>query len=204
MSSLREPSLVSSSPACYNTFRWLTLSDSTTHCQCNVSLVGQWIEEAKSKLMDPGSIYAYHGADRTRNPARLASNSIVVTTYETLASDASYHANKSKKTNYCPPCEQVRWWRIICDESHVLRNGSNKKSDAVLNLVADNKWLVSGTQARLHRPFFIFSFTNAFFLTQIFLFSLRCRNAYQYDCDGSAQSAQVSWRGVRQSNDGPF
>jgi SWI/SNF-related matrix-associated actin-dependent regulator of chromatin subfamily A3 len=76
----------------------------------------------------------------------LAQNSIVVTTYETLSSDASYHACKSTEGNdYTAPCEQVRWWRIICDESHVLRNASTKKTDAVLNLVGDNKWLVSGT-----------------------------------------------------------
>ena len=76
----------------------------------------------------------------------LAQNSIVVTTYETLSSDATYHARKSTEgaEAYCAPCEQVRWWRIICDESHVLRNGSTKKTSAILNLVGDNKWLVSG------------------------------------------------------------
>jgi SWI/SNF-related matrix-associated actin-dependent regulator of chromatin subfamily A3 len=76
----------------------------------------------------------------------LAQNSIVVTTYETLSSDATYHARKSTEgSDYTAPCEQVRWWRIICDESHVLRNASTKKTDAVLDLVGDNKWLVSGT-----------------------------------------------------------
>lgn len=114
--------------------------------QCNVSLVGQWIEEAKSKLKDPGLVYSYHGAGRKRDPNLLAQNSIVVTTYETLASDASYHAKKSAdEVDYTAPCEQVRWWRIICDESHVLRNGGTKKAKAVMDLVGDNKWLVSGT-----------------------------------------------------------
>jgi SWI/SNF-related matrix-associated actin-dependent regulator of chromatin subfamily A3 len=74
----------------------------------------------------------------------LAKNSIVVTTYETLSSDATYHRKKSGKESYCPPCEQVRWWRVICDESHVLRHSNNAKSSAVMDLVADNKWLVSG------------------------------------------------------------
>ena len=53
---------------------------------CNVSLVGQWVEEAKSKLKDPGIIYCYYGAKRKRDPVLLAKNAIVVTTYETLAS----------------------------------------------------------------------------------------------------------------------
>lgn len=117
----------------------------TLCAQCNVSLVGQWIEEAKSKLEDPGLVYSYHGAGRKRDPHMLAHNSIVVTTYETLASDATYHARKSTEgAEYTAPCEQVRWWRIMCDESHVLRNASTKKTNAVLNLVGDNKWLVSG------------------------------------------------------------
>jgi SWI/SNF-related matrix-associated actin-dependent regulator of chromatin subfamily A3 len=110
-----------------------------------VSLVGQWISEAKSKLSDPGLIYQYHGMGRTRDPLILAKNSIVVTTYETLSSDHTYHRAKgADPSEYCPPCEHIRWWRIICDESHLLRSQSTAKSAAIMNLVADNKWLVSG------------------------------------------------------------
>ena len=48
---------------------------------CNVSLVGQWISEAKSKLKDPGLVYSYHGSGRKRNPNILASNAIVVVSF---------------------------------------------------------------------------------------------------------------------------
>lgn len=112
---------------------------------CNVSLVGQWIDEAKSKLRDPGLVYGYHGSSRTRDSAVLAQKSIVVTTYHTLASDINYHAKKSKNAErYCSPCEQVRWWRVICDESHVMR-GNSMSTKAVLRLVAENRWCVTGT-----------------------------------------------------------
>ncbi len=81
-----------------------------------MSLAGQWIEEAKSKLKDPGLVCFYHGGGRNHNTKTLAANSIVVTTYETLASDGTYHANRSGLgAEYAAPCEQVRWWRIICD-----------------------------------------------------------------------------------------
>ena len=100
--------------------------------------------EAKSKLQNPGLVYTYHGCNRKRDPCILAQNAIVVTTYETLSSDKTYHANKAAEEVYCPPCEQVAWWRIICDESHVLRHENNGKSRAVMALVAENKWLVSG------------------------------------------------------------
>ena len=56
---------------------------------CKVSLVGQWIEEAKDKLKDPGLIYPYHGSNRKRIPEVLAQNAIVVTTYETVKSGKS-------------------------------------------------------------------------------------------------------------------
>lgn len=96
---------------------------------CPVSLVGQWIEEAKSKLKNPGLIYPYHGQNRIRDPDMLAKNAIVVTTYQVLASDDTHHRGKSGD-GYCPPCES---------ESNTKRNR------AITNLVADHKWLVSGT-----------------------------------------------------------
>jgi SNF2 family DNA or RNA helicase len=74
----------------------------------------------------------------------LAKNAIVVTTYATLSSDATYHKNKSKDTAYCPPCEQISWWRIICDESHTLK-GQTGQTGSVLDLCARNKWCVTGT-----------------------------------------------------------
>ena len=113
---------------------------------CPVSLVGQWIEEAKSKLQNPGLVYPYHGQNRKRDANILAKNAIVVTTYQVLASDDTYHRSKSKDpSNYVPPVEQIRWWRIICDEGHFLRESNTKRNSSISNLVAQNRWLVSGT-----------------------------------------------------------
>ena len=67
------------------------------------------------------------------------------TTYAVLASDDTYHRKKSPDVNYCTPCEQVYWWRIICDESHCIRDGSTKSSAALSNLRAVNRWCVTGT-----------------------------------------------------------
>jgi len=112
---------------------------------CNVSLVGQWVDEAKSKLKDPGLVYSYYGSTRKRDPTILAKNAIVVTTYAVLASDMKYHGKKSNDPNYCAPCEQIRWWRIICDESHTIRNASTVNFKALNRLTAANKWCVTGT-----------------------------------------------------------
>lgn len=107
----------------------------------------QWTE-AKSKLSDPGLIYPYYGGKRIRDASKLARNAIVVTTYRVLASDDTYHRNKSLNPDeYCPPLEQIRWWRIICDEGHTLRQAGTQNSSSLLGLVADNKWVVTGTPA---------------------------------------------------------
>lgn len=109
-----------------------------------VSLVGQWIEEAKSKLTNPGLVYPYHGQNRKRDANILSKNAIVVTTFQVLASDKTYHAKKASSDDYCAPLEQVRWWRIIFDEGHCLREAQTTKYKACAELVSDNKWLVSG------------------------------------------------------------
>ncbi|KAG7344196.1 DNA/RNA helicase, superfamily II, SNF2 family protein [Nitzschia inconspicua] len=111
---------------------------------CPVSLVGQWIEEAKSRLKNPGLVYPYHGQSRKRDANQLAMAEIVVTTYQVLASDATYHKQKGGE-GYCAPLEQIRWWRIIADEGHSLREGNTQRNHAVQSLVADNKWIVTGT-----------------------------------------------------------
>ena len=110
---------------------------------CPVSLVGQWIEEARSRLKDPGLVYPYHGGSRTRDPKKLAKAAIVVTTYQILASDDTYHRSKGG-AGYCPPLEQIRWWRLIADEGHSLREGATNRNRACQSLVADNKWIVTG------------------------------------------------------------
>lgn len=111
---------------------------------CKVSLVGQWIEEAKEKLTEPGLVYAYHGGSRKRDPNLLAEKSIIVTTYETLASDKYYHSVKSGSSDYVPPLEMLRFWRIICDESHSMKDANSRNTKAVMDLIADHRWLVSG------------------------------------------------------------
>ena len=54
---------------------------------CAVSLVGQWLEEAKSKLDGSLKLYMYHGSSRKRNSHYLATSfDLVVTTYQVLSS----------------------------------------------------------------------------------------------------------------------
>lgn len=73
----------------------------------------------------------------------------MVTTYAILASEKY---NKQSRMQYescdsCTPCEKIRWWRIICDESHVLTKQGSQQHDAVMSLVGQHKWAVTGKRA---------------------------------------------------------
>ena len=66
---------------------------------CPVSLVGQWLEEAKSKLDGSLRLYMYHGGNRIRDAKRLATDyDIVVTTYQvhTQTTESSFICCKIK------------------------------------------------------------------------------------------------------------
>jgi len=74
---------------------------------CNVSLVGQWYDEASSKLAsDQLRVYKYYGPNRTRDPAVLANYDIVVTTYAILASDLARSNAEATKGGDCNADEE--------------------------------------------------------------------------------------------------
>ena len=125
---------------------------------CALSLVGQWVDEARSRCcLD---IYPYHGTGRNRDPALLGAYEIVVTTYQTLASDAfstrymtteekteNSSGNKklaNQKVNSSSPLHRIQWHRIIVDESHAIKNNTNM-SEACIRLKGNRRWCVTGT-----------------------------------------------------------
>ena len=84
---------------------------------CPVSIVGQWLEEARSKLGGSLTLYQYHGQARERDAATIATAyDVVVTTYQTLGSDwRAYTKKAGGDDGRFPPLGQIRWHRIILD-----------------------------------------------------------------------------------------
>uniref|UniRef100_A0A7S3PD68 SNF2 N-terminal domain-containing protein n=1 Tax=Amphora coffeiformis TaxID=265554 RepID=A0A7S3PD68_9STRA len=70
-----------------NTKKRASILSQGTLISCPLSLVTQFIAQAKSKLQDPGLLYAYHGLNRSRDPRELVKKSIFVTSYDSLASE---------------------------------------------------------------------------------------------------------------------
>ncbi len=68
-----------------------------------MSLVGQWMEEAQSKLGGSLRMHMYHGQGRIRDQERLATEfDLIVTTYATLGADLSAHVGRKRKKKAQP------------------------------------------------------------------------------------------------------
>jgi hypothetical protein len=108
---------------------------------CAVSLVGQWIDEARSKLDGNNTlrIHMYHGQKRIRDPKQLAQDfDLIVTTYQTLASDRG-------KQNINHPLNQIEWYRIVLDEAHMAKSANTSQSKACFELRSARRWACTGT-----------------------------------------------------------
>ena len=112
---------------------------------CAVSLVGQWIDEARSKLSKGAdgkeqlSIHMYHGQKRIRDAKLLAEEfDLIVTTYQTLASDRG-------KLGVNHPLSQIEFYRIVLDEAHMAKSGSTAQSKACFELRSARRWACTGT-----------------------------------------------------------
>ena len=108
---------------------------------CAVSLVGQWIDEARSKLDGAGGlrIHMYHGQKRIKDAARLANDfDLVVTTYQTIASDRG-------KFGLNHPTARIEWYRVVLDEAHMAKSATTAQSRACHELRAARRWACTGT-----------------------------------------------------------
>jgi SWI/SNF-related matrix-associated actin-dependent regulator of chromatin subfamily A3 len=84
----------------------------------------------------------YHGAERKKIDRRLDNLDIVLTTYQTLASE---YRDPSKHSGESGPLFGVRWRRVILDEGHVIRNKDSSFCNACVGLTALSRWVASGT-----------------------------------------------------------
>ena len=116
---------------------------SATLIICPVSLVGQWIAEAK-KFCPSLKTYMYHGTNRLKDVHKLAEFDLVLTTYQTLGSDYSMY-QRGVANALQPILTRLHWHRIILDESHAIKNKKTGHSKACCDLKATHRWCATGT-----------------------------------------------------------
>ena len=107
-----------------------------------LSAVKNW-EDQISEHVQSGAIKycVYHGPTRTQNAFELCKYDVVITTYGTVASDIFGKASKGSAS----PLRQLKWFRIILDEAHTIREVRAVQSQAIFSLWAQRRWCLTGT-----------------------------------------------------------
>jgi SWI/SNF-related matrix-associated actin-dependent regulator of chromatin subfamily A3 len=104
-----------------------------------VSVISNWENQFEDHCMPESlKIYVHHGSGRSPLKDHIESYNIVLTSYQTLASEFGEHEEAS-------PLHQIHWLRIVLDEAHCIRTWKTKQAKAVLSLEADRKWCLTGT-----------------------------------------------------------
>ena len=92
-------------------------------------------------------VLVYHGTSKKPfKPEEAAQYDIVVTSYATLATE--YYPRDKKDAPPVPRSQglfSVNWRRVILDEGHTIRNPQTKAALAASNLLAQSKWVLTGT-----------------------------------------------------------
>ena len=92
-------------------------------------------------------VLVYHGAGkRTMKAADFGAYDVVITSYGSLVTELSPKNTKN------PPAVprstglfSVDWRRVILDEGHFIRNPQTKSALAATNLIAQSRWVLTGT-----------------------------------------------------------
>lgn len=104
---------------------------------CPTSTVQNWENQIREHLdNDRMMFYVYHGQTRTNNAWDLKKFDLVVTTYGTVASDFRGLGS---------PLKQLKWFRVMLDEAHTIREPKAQQSQACYSLNAQRRWALTGT-----------------------------------------------------------
>ncbi|XP_068960819.1 helicase-like transcription factor isoform X2 [Petaurus breviceps papuanus] len=106
---------------------------------CPLSVLSNWIDQFGQHIKSDVhlNLYVYYGPDRSKDPALLSKQDIVLTTYNILTYDYGSRGDS--------PLHKIRWLRVILDEGHTIRNPNAQQTKAALDLEAERRWVLTGT-----------------------------------------------------------
>ena len=110
-----------------------------------LALIRQWEGEVKNRtdraqLSRDLRVCVHHGSGRAKDPRSLKKYDVVITTYQVLVSEYSSTTNDNMVG-----CFGIRWWRLILDEAHSIKNKATKGAQAACALRARYRWALTGT-----------------------------------------------------------
>ncbi|KAI0088296.1 SNF2 family N-terminal domain-containing protein [Irpex rosettiformis] len=155
----------------------------TTLVICPVAVVSQWASEIQ-KMAVGLTVIEHHGQNRTADPLKLSGGHVVVTSYNTVASEYAAYSqdakdeskgkskkvssedaedsegstdeirkylqkNKKKPTSRAHKTKdalfRLKYWRIVLDEAHNIKNRNTKTAQACFALQGKYRWCLTGT-----------------------------------------------------------
>lgn len=110
-----------------------------------LALIRQWEAEIKDKVTADHAlkVYVHHGPQRTKSAKELAKYDVVVTTYQILVSE--HGSSSADPDGHQAGCFGVRWYRVVLDEAHSIKNRNAKATKAACALRAEYRWCLTGT-----------------------------------------------------------
>lgn len=150
-----------------------------------LAVLEQWATECRTKT-EPGrlKVTTHHGPSRTKSGKTLEGFDVVITTFQTLASEFGVWETKGqkrldddesdeevpagrkkapKKKATMSALFEVKWLRIVIDEAQNIKNRNTKAAKAAVGLRAKYRWCLTGTpiQNNVEELFSLFQFLRA-------------------------------------------
>ena len=125
----------------------------TTLVVAPMSLLAQWQSEAENASQE-GTIKSlvYYGSDKNINLQSLCceANSrcapdMVITSYGVVLSEFTQIAKKKGDKDGHVGIFSLKFWRVILDEAHLIKNRNSKTAKACYELSAKHRWVLTGT-----------------------------------------------------------
>jgi len=117
-----------------------------------LSVMSNWSDQIARHVHESYAmqVYTYHGTGRVKmKAADFAQYDVVITTYQTLASDFMPRGKGTQKANEeglrSSGLYSMEWRRIILDEGHTVRNPASKGAAACKAVKAKSRWVLTGT-----------------------------------------------------------
>ncbi|XP_053565972.1 helicase-like transcription factor isoform X2 [Bombina bombina] len=106
---------------------------------CPLSVLSNWVDQLEQHVKPEANLntYVYYGPGRSKDPAVLSAQDVVLTTYSVVTSD---YGSKARS-----PLHSIKWLRVVLDEGHTIRNPNAQQTKAVLSLKAERRWVLTGT-----------------------------------------------------------
>lgn len=125
----------------------------TTLVVAPMSLLAQWQSEAeKASKQGTMKIELYYGNDKANNlqticcPSNAASApDVVITSYGIVLSEFSSIAAKNGDKYSHTGLFSLKFFRVILDEAHHIKNRSSKTARACYEIQAEHRWCLTGT-----------------------------------------------------------